>query len=95
MLEWNTILILSTTLIYILLLHNPNHILHTTLTLFITVTNRTITETQTWAYPLTMTNITLTMSTTVTYYIMAGRAFVVAKEAFIMETVVFCHCDHC
>ena len=28
------------------------------------------------------------------YYIMAGRAFVVAKEDFIMETVVFWHCDN-
>ena len=27
-------------------------------------------------------------------YIMAGRAFVVAKEVFIMETVVFWHCDN-
>ena len=27
-------------------------------------------------------------------YIMAGRAFVVAKEAFIMETVVFWHFDY-
>ena len=25
---------------------------------------------------------------------MAGRAFVVAKEVFIMETVVFWHCDN-
>ena len=28
------------------------------------------------------------------HYIMAGRAFVVAKEVFIMETVVFWHCDN-
>ena len=28
------------------------------------------------------------------YYIMAGRAFVVANEVFIMETVVFWHCDN-
>ena len=28
------------------------------------------------------------------YYVMAGRAFVVAKEVFIMETVVFWHCDN-
>ena len=27
-------------------------------------------------------------------YIMAGHAFVVAKEDFIMETVVFWHCDN-
>ena len=26
-------------------------------------------------------------------YLMAGRSFVVAKEEFIMETVVFWHCD--
>ena len=25
---------------------------------------------------------------------MAGRAFVVAKEVYIMETVVFWHCDN-
>ena len=29
-----------------------------------------------------------------TYYIMAGRAFVVAKKVFIMETVVFWHYDN-
>ena len=28
------------------------------------------------------------------YCIMAGRAFVVAKEIFIMETAVFWHCDN-
>ena len=28
------------------------------------------------------------------HYIMAGRAFVVANEVFIMETVVFWHCDN-
>ena len=27
-------------------------------------------------------------------YIMAGRAFVVDKEVFIMEMVVFWHCDN-
>ena len=30
----------------------------------------------------------------VLYYIMAGRAFAVAKEDFIMEPVVFWHCDN-
>ena len=30
----------------------------------------------------------------VAYYIMAGRAFVAAKEVFIMETIVFWHCDN-
>ena len=33
-------------------------------------------------------------STSQWFYIMAGRAFVAAKEVFIMETVVFCHCDN-
>ena len=28
------------------------------------------------------------------YYIIAGRAFVVAMEVFIMETAVFWHCDN-
>ena len=30
----------------------------------------------------------------ITYYIMTGRAIVVVKEVFIMETVVFWHHDN-
>ena len=30
----------------------------------------------------------------ITYHIMAGRAFVVAKEVFTMKTVVFWRCDN-
>ena len=45
-----------------------------------------------------MTNYLLPWAPTIVialllYYIMAGRAFVVAKEVFIVETVVFWHCD--
>ena len=42
-----------------------------------------------------MTPYVVTMSqlvNMVTNYIMAGCAFVVAKEVFIMQTVVFLHC---
>ena len=38
--------------------------------------------------------LVIIMTKFVGYYIMDGRAFVVAKEAFIMETVVFWYCDN-
>ena len=34
------------------------------------------------------------ISLEITYHIMAGSAFVVAKKVFIMETIVFWHCDN-
>ena len=34
------------------------------------------------------------MDNIVEYYIMTGRAFVVAKKVIIMATVVFWHCDN-